>query len=319
MLKTARTTRRCNSSFTLASSVFAAGALLTGTTAHAIVIANESVRPQHEVFASNPGFASVGILRPQTARDDLASGTYLGNGWVLTAGHVADDAPSHTFEIGGAVYTSAEVVINDDFNADLAFGTDLALIRFDGLADANPTAAVITPDLDPFARVGSRVALAGFGQTGTGFTGRTGPNGVLNAGTNRLDAFGRDLAVEPGEPRPLDNLLLFDFDNPDAADADGSATLLEAAYGGGDSGSGVFVIGPGDDLLLIGIASFLLAPDEVPDASFGDFSGAANLAGQQAWISGVTGLDLGTPIPEPAALATLLGMAPLMLRRRVLR
>ncbi|MEZ6189927.1 MAG: trypsin-like serine protease [Phycisphaerales bacterium] len=59
----------------------------------------------------------------------LASGTYIGDGWVLTAAHVAESSSSLTFTVGGQAYTSSEIIINDAWTGDVSLGGDMALVK----------------------------------------------------------------------------------------------------------------------------------------------------------------------------------------------
>ena len=52
----------------------------------------------------------------------LASGTLISDQWVLTAGHVADDATGSTLEftIGGQTYQGVESIINPNWTGDVS-------------------------------------------------------------------------------------------------------------------------------------------------------------------------------------------------------
>lgn len=77
----------------------------------------------------------------------LASGTYIGNGWVLTAAHVAEASDSLSFTLDGVEYTSDEIVINDQWTGDVRDGGDLALVKLTDDVTGVAAAQLYDPDL----------------------------------------------------------------------------------------------------------------------------------------------------------------------------
>ena len=59
----------------------------------------------------------------------LASGTLITDQWVLTAGHVADDASGSNLEftVGGQTYQGVESIINPNWTGDVSKAGDLRL------------------------------------------------------------------------------------------------------------------------------------------------------------------------------------------------
>ncbi len=230
---------------------------------------------------------SVGKL---TYSGGLASGTYIGEGWVLTAAHVTSAAPSFTFTIDGVGYSSAQVHTYEGWTGDVKEGGDIGLIQLDDLNLPVPTATLY--DGTPTSVLGQTVILSGYGQTGDGDSGATGAGGTLHAGENLLEQTGQRVPFF----RDYDPSILFlDFDDP-LAGSDGyfwsqdAALDYEYLIAPGDSGGGAFVL-IDDHYELVGVNSFLLSVDGETDADYGDMAGLITLAEYADWIAGVTGFD----------------------------
>lgn len=220
-----------------------------------------------------------------------ASGTWLGSGtlvapnWVLTAGHVVDDAASMEFNIGGSTYNATNWFAYDKWHGDLGSGYDIGLVEF---SDDISTASGIDP-AQLYAgtdEVGKVATIVGYGYTGTGITGATTYDGQKRAGNNVVDAL---LSTRGKESR----VLLTDFDNPNSiSDSSwGSSSPLDLEYmiAGGDSGGGLFIDVGGVDLLA-GVNSFgwgLI--DGNPDSDYGDASGHTRVSSFVDWISSFVG------------------------------
>lgn len=289
------------------------------------------VDPDDDAYAAlldNSAYDSVGMI---TAGNSLGSGVYLGDGWVLTAAHVADASGDLTFTVDGVDYGVSDVYLHDDWTGDLTTGTDLALIQLD--ADPAIEAAVIyeptvtDPVSDKDALDGAVVTFVGYGRTGDGATGATGSAGEKHAGQNTLDAFGGDNLQLLGYD---DSLFFVDFDDPNATSdglrwSDDEALALEYLIAPGDSGGGAFVEIDGVTY-LVGINSFLAATDGEADADYGDLGGLVYVPDYYDWVFGITGAldtDLDglagvASIPEPglAASMVLLAAALGLCRRR---
>lgn len=290
--------------------------------------------PDTDAYAdllANPAYDSVGMI---TSGGSLGSGVYLGDGWVLTAAHVADDGSDLTFTVDGTDYGVADVYIHDGWTGDLTTGTDIALIQLDAVAPAIQAATLYEPTLteptaDKDALDGEVVTFVGYGRTGDGDTGATGAAGEKHAGQNVLDAFGGDHFQLGGYD---DSIFFVDFDDPDAASdglrwSDDEALALEYLIAPGDSGGGAFVEIDGVTY-LVGINSFLAATDGDADADYGDLAGLTYVGDYYDWVYDIIGLsDFDTDglagaatVPEPTALASvalLMAATGLCRRRRV--
>ena len=154
-----------------------------------------------------------------------SSAVSVGGGWLLTAGHVADDGGDGSLTIGTTVYQQQEIVPH--------ISADLALVLYDqafpGHYELYTGALFDTPRLD--------VLMVGFGTKGTVSTNywtALGTGGDTKRwGTQEID---RTLPkILPGNDyvNPTVNIgfeMDFNFGN----------TLNEAGVGSGDSGGGVF-------------------------------------------------------------------------------
>ena len=109
-----------------------------GRPASAGTVADPNEFTDHEALAHDEAFDSVGRFIGATETSAYsASGVYLGDGWVLTAAHVVDEATSLSFEIGGATYEAEAWAYHADWNpADIVSGGDIALVKLAG--DAAP-------------------------------------------------------------------------------------------------------------------------------------------------------------------------------------
>ena len=270
-------------------------------------------------------YSSVGQFTGATPSFSFsASGTLIAPDWILTAGHVVDQATSLTFTIGGGSYQASQWTAHSHWNGNLSSGYDIALVQL--------SAAV--PGIAPASRytgaseVGALATAVGFGKTGTGLTGATIFDGNKRAGQNVIDRF---------YSNQNKRLLLSDFDGPlNAADnAFGSSTPVDLEYliAPGDSGGGLFVdFGQGP--LLAGVHSFGSAIDGVVDSDYGDRSGHTRVSIFNSWIDSIIGggggstspgngngkgggkpFIGGAPVPEPSGVALSIIAAAALTRR----
>ncbi|MEM7578000.1 MAG: trypsin-like serine protease [Planctomycetota bacterium] len=285
----------------------------------------------HQALAEADAFSSVGQFQGATASHGYTgSGVYLGDGWVLTAAHVVDQAEALSFEIAGTSYDAQSWAYHADWNpADVAAGSDLALVKLtEDVSRPDVAAATLYTGTDEAGQLGVTV---GYGLTGTGFSGydTSQPADTKRAGTNMVDeVYG-------------DDVLLSDFDSGwffHNATGSSQRTELEYLIAPGDSGGGLFLYDESvADWTLAGINSFGMGLDGNPDSDFGDVSGQVRVSSHTDWIydtmdadfwaSGASSATLDsvyseavfvapiTAVPEPV-VASWLGFGLLCLRRQ---
>ncbi len=302
--------------------------LMAGLSARSGVIHEAFTQAQAEAFGHAAAFDSVGqfIVRGD-GKAWAGSGVYLGDGWVLTAGHVAENAESMSFTIAGQQRRAAATYLHPEWGkGSLLRGNDLALVEL------NEELTTVTPAtrLVRGRDLGRRAAAVGYGRTGEAATGYSALTSLAKrGGQNVVDGV-------------LNNrVLVMDFDSGDDTDnALGTARpqQLEYLIAPGDSGGGLFVFHQ-QVWKLAGIHSFGWGVlDGNPNASYGDVSGHTRLRFYNRWIDRViagsggvalrSGQSIATPlfnaralstavVPEPAAGGVALAMVGgLTLRRR---
>ncbi|MEM1097475.1 MAG: trypsin-like serine protease [Planctomycetota bacterium] len=305
-------------------------AVTAGSAASAGTMLTTSYDPYHQALANDEAFSSVGQFQGSTGTSSYTgSGVYLGDGWILTAAHVVDQAAELSFEIAGQSYAAESWAYHADWNpADVIAGNDLALVKLtEDVSDPSVSAATLYTGTDETGQLGVTV---GYGLTGTGFAGYdlSQPADTKRAGTNIVDGvYG-------------DDVLLSDFDSGwffHNSTGSSQRTELEYLIAPGDSGGGLFLYDEElADWTLAGINSFGYGLDGNPDSDFGDVSGQVRVSSHTDWIdatmnaeywsSGVTdSLDVVysdavffspvTTLPEPIA-ASVVGLSLFCLRRR---
>ncbi len=285
-------------------------------------------------------FPSVGYLQFTSGGTSLvASGTLIGDEWVLTAAHTASGASNMTFLVGGNQYDIAETVIHPEWTGDATSGNDIALLRTDqpvtGVSPAplfretlgpstgpEPPTCPEPPDTCPepppldgvFIEV--TATYVGYGRGGTGTTGATSAVGTFRAGQNVINSLGLSIfsTVFSG------HIFFADFDDGSESDnfsvSLGSATPLPYEYmnASGDDGGGVFIEVEGQQRLA-GVISFVGATDGNTDSDYGDFSGSTRVSSHLAWIDAFVAPAQPPAVPALGpwgigALLTALVLAP---------
>jgi len=243
------------------------------------------------------------------------SGSLISSTQVLTAGHCVSNnrgknVMTEAFVTfgdfdrtdgiqSGQTIHSTTAYVNPKWRGNLARGGDLAIIELEtAVTGVTPYALYDGSD-----EIGQTIEKAGYGLTGTGFTGSGGLSGVAHYGLNRYDSTGSLFSY-------ADSILMYDFDydsslglylldDIDAFNfwfgssyADLGFGLDEVNSAPGDSGGGSF-IRVGSDLLLAGVTSFGLITsydiDNQVNSSFGEFSGDTRVSSWLTWISDILG------------------------------
>ena len=268
----------------------------------AVPLVSQAIVIRHDVADSeytNLGNSFSGVGRVHSG----GTGTLLTSEWVITAAHVVAGVSSTNFTAGGVTRSSSAIFVNPGYNpSDLGNGMDIALIRL-STAITNTDTYWLYSGTDELSQIGTAI---GFGETGTGLTGRVpGSGGTKRAGHNALDEY-----LDSRE-----TVFLTDFDSGDANDnfiGDATPEDLEFNVAPGDSGGSLMLFQNGQ-WKVAGITSFYANLDGVTNGDYGDFSGfmRINSAGNKEWIEQVTA------VPEPTTLAILgLGAAALLRRKR---
>jgi hypothetical protein len=195
-----------------------------------------------------------------------SSSVAVGGGWLLTAGHVADDGGSGSISADGTVYQQQEIVMHPS--------ADLALVRYDkafpGSYELYTGNLPLTFEHDKLP-----VYMVGYGVTGDVYSDYWSRNGS-GRGTRRWGSQEIDIA--------LDDEFWMYFDE--------GHTTYEAGAGDGDSGGGVFYM-EGDTWKLAGINVAIKSKPGTSGLGF-DRTVAVSMPYYADWV-----MDT---IPEPAAV-----------------
>ncbi|MEK6233809.1 MAG: trypsin-like serine protease, partial [Planctomycetales bacterium] len=140
-----------------------AAAILIAGDARGVIIRHDKMDSQYTTLAAAPQFDPVGRIQGQNC-----TGVLVASDWVLTAGHCS---AATGFSVGGNAYTVVEDVPHPGF---LFPNNDLRLLRLNSDVPGIAPAQLFTGS-DEVGRIG---AVVGFGATGTGLTGQSGPTGT---------------------------------------------------------------------------------------------------------------------------------------------
>jgi len=269
--------------------------LLCGLSSPALAVVRRHDVPDADYIAlgSPSNFPASGFITASNGA--LLGGTLIDPQYFVTAAHIAGDIIPNvtTFTVGGVAYVIAEQRPHPNFNSTGNFENDINVVRL-ATAVGNVTP---TPYNMGLPELGSTATTIGYGQTGTGLTGSTGPAGQRRGAENMVDLIG-DGAVFPM------TAFLADFDNPSLGGATDSSlgTTTPLAFEGTlalfDSGGGVYA-NLGTGRVLIGINSFTASRDGTANNDYGDLFGATRVGLYSDYIA------MNVPEPSTAVLTLI--------------
>jgi len=177
--------------------------------------------------------------------------------WVVTAAHVVENCQTWTITANDKEYKLSKMILNPNYKTDNFGYDDIALgysenaINFDfypKLYESND-------------EVGKICSLAGWGLTGTFYTGIERSDNKRRGGSNFVDGIERNVLMCSPSKR------------------NEKYTELEYLIGSGDSGGGLFINGK-----LAGIHSSVVAVDGKPNSTYRDESCHTRVSKYVSWI-----------------------------------
>jgi hypothetical protein len=207
-----------------------------------------------------------------------SSAVAVGDVWLLTARHVADDGGNGSLTIDEMVYTQQEIVYHPTVDG---YAPDLALVRYDkvlpGYYDLYTGALPLTFEQTPLP-----VLMVGYGNTGVVYNDYWTRNGS-GKGTKRWGSQEIDIALDD------EFWMYFDKGQSD----------WEAGAGTGDSGGGVFFKDDDDIWKLAGINVAIKSKPGTSGLGF-DRTVAVSMPYYADWV-----MDTMDTVPEPAAMGLM--------------
>jgi hypothetical protein len=187
-----------------------------------------------------------------------ASAVLIDNHNFLTAAHVVKDHKLALIKLDkDKTIIVKKIIIHKDFNSEIG-NSDIAIGHSDTSfnIDFYPELYENTDELNKVC------CISGFGIHGTFLTGAKKSDNNRRAGSNKVDAFEKDLLVCSPTRRGSKN-----------------HTALEFLISSGDSGGGLFIDGK-----LAGINSCVMAVDKKPDSSYMDEGCHTRVSKFVSWI-----------------------------------
>ncbi|MCE9559216.1 MAG: trypsin-like serine protease [Armatimonadetes bacterium] len=203
-------------------------------------------------------------------------GILINDEWMLTAGHLYTGNITGSIKLGGITYVANGFVRDPLYNGgDIPLGYDFTLAKL-------TTRCLNVAPVKVFAGnpVGMLGYVVGLGLTGTGSVGATtGSQGVVRAGTNIIE----DFVDYPND-------VWTDFDDGTAVNnalpgSTSTVTALEGQIASGDSGGGIFVVGPSGKYELVGVNSVSGRFSGSNPDLYGGISGFAKVSLRLSWIN----------------------------------
>ncbi len=276
-------------SFSIALRVAALSAclMMTIASAQAGLIDDNANDADHLALAAQPQYDSVGVVKQFGTNVD-SSGILIAPNWVLTAAHTipsGSPGPTDTWTFGSETRNIAQAIRNPNFTGNIANGFDIALHRLDSPITNVTPAQLYTGTAASL--IGQTLTYVGYGQTGTGSTGASGPLGTKRAGNNFGEQLGFTLNPGPSQTVWSDQILFADMDaqtgqwgNPLGRTVPINLEYLIAL---GDSGGAAFVE-QGGQHFLAGINSILFNFDPGATLGYGDVMGSTTIEQSLTWI-----------------------------------
>ncbi len=226
----------------------------------------------------NSGWSTVGATGADyVGQVNSASGVYLGDNWVLTAGHVG----AGSFTLAGITYSAVSGSAHTLTSGSTS--VDLTLFQISGTLTLNPLTIDTTP-LTPFSSSNSpsQVVMIGYGTTGTQHE---------TWGVDTVDLINQSVDLRPSYPYVSNDFISYLGSVSNGSTVTTNNSILYV----GDSGGGDFTYDSSShSWVLAGI-------NEVTDTTdTPNFSGFVQLSTYASQIQSITGIGV---VPEPSTWA----------------
>lgn len=186
------------------------------------------------------------------------SAVLIDKNWAITAAHVVDHCSDWTIIVKNKAIKIDEVMVNPNYDANVFGRGDIALCYIKAGVDLDFFPSLYEEDRE----VGKVCSIAGWGITGTFYTGATVSDNRIRAGSNIVDSVANDRILVCSPSRTGQR-----------------KTELEFLIASGDSGGGLFI-----DQKLAGINSSVMAIDKKPDSTYTDESCHTRVSHYMTWI-----------------------------------